>query len=209
VCEIREYLGPKLRTGACAARLVYEMAGHWCRMPQSFGGEPVLLNVHGIIDQIGEMERALNIPPATSFGVGPLRGIWHTGLRRQWLMAEGSLPDVQKSRESFIIQRLIARYTQLGWHSRTIDRGMVGLLAHASVLDGLAHADEKTNRGARPGLADQWIVFAKASGRNIYLTLCGHDESREAILERCLPAAREFNELAAIRPFRKLHKDRV
>src|SRR4029077_20081700 len=58
VRDVREYLGLKLTTGGCATRFLYELAGHKCRMPQSFGGKPLLVHVHAVMDQIGEMERA-------------------------------------------------------------------------------------------------------------------------------------------------------
>ena len=64
---------------------------------------------------------------------------------------------------------------------------------HWTIALAIAHA------GCR--LTGEWIVFAKAGGRNIYLTLGGHEEPDEAILECCLPAAREFGELASAEPF--------
>ena len=206
--DVREHLGLKLTTGACATRFLYELAGHWCRMPQSFGGKPLLVHVHAVIDQIGEMERAQNsqavkTKAASRFNGRTLGGLWHQHWFQASFMPQNLANEMEKHGESLIIKRLIERYGRDGWDSRTIDKEMVGLLVHASVFDALEHRASNNARAANSRLTGEWIVFAKAGGRNIYLTLGGHEEPDEAILERCLPAAREFRELASTEPFRR------
>jgi hypothetical protein len=50
-------------------------------------------------------------------------------------------------------------------------------------------------------MTGEWIVFAKANGGNIYLTLARYDETNEVVFSRCSPAAQEFPELASLAPF--------
>jgi hypothetical protein len=64
---------------------------------------------------------------------------------------------------------------------------------------GLSHCSGSVAR-KQSRLTGEWIVFAKANGRNIYLTLAGHDESNEAVLSRCSLAPEEFPELASLAP---------
>jgi hypothetical protein len=208
VRHVREHLTLRLTTGACATRLLYELAGHWCRMPQSFGGEPLLVDVHAVIDQIGEMEcaqnsRAVATKAASRFDTGPLEGLWHKHWFQASFMPQNLANEMEKHGESLIIKRLIDRYGRDGWGSRTIDKEMVGLLAHASVFGALEHRTGNARRGGKSRLTGEWVVFAKSEGRNIYLTLGGHEEPNEAILDRCLPAVREFRELATTKPFTK------
>jgi hypothetical protein len=197
VRDVREYLGLKLTTGGCATRFLYELAGHKCRMPQSFGGKPMLVHVHAVMDQIGKMERAQNsqavkTKAASRFNGKTLKGLWHQHWFQASFMPHNLAGEMEKHGKSLIIKR----HGRDGWESRTIDREMVGLLAHASMFDAGNSAP-----GAGCRLTGEWIVFAKAGGRNIYLTLGGHEEPDEAILECCLPAAREFGELASAEPF--------
>lgn len=208
VRHVREHLTLRLTTGSCATRLLYELAGHWCRMPQSFGGKPLLVDVHAVIDQIGEMERAQNsravaTKAASRFDTGPLEGLWHKHWFQASFMPQNLANEMKKHGESLIIKRLIERYGHDGWGSRTIDKEMVGLLAHASVFGALEHRTGNTGRGAKSRITGEWIVFAKSAERNIYLTLGGHEEPNEAILDRCLPAVREFRVLASTEPFSK------
>lgn len=206
VREIRGQLSAKLTTGVCATRLMYELAGHWCRMPQSFGRDVVLVDVNAVINQIGEMERARQpgaVPTkaASQFDAGPLKGLWHKHWFQASFMPENLANEMERHGASLIFKRLNDRYGRSGWDSRTIDREMVGLLAQASVFDAMDHRAGNTGRGSGSRLTGEWIVFAKTGARNIYLTLGGHDETNEAILARCLPAQREFSELAALEPF--------
>jgi hypothetical protein len=86
-----------------------------------------------------------------------------------------------------------------------IDREMVDLLAHATVFDAMDHRAGNASCGSRSRLTGEWIVFAKTRARHVYLTLGGHCETNEAILARCLPAQREFSELAGLEPFSMCH----
>lgn len=206
VREMREYVSLKLTTGACATRLLYELAGHSCRMPQSFGGNPLLVDVHAVLDQIGDMERtkhtqAAPTKAATPFKFGPLKGLWHKHWFQASFMVHNLANEMKKNGTSLIVRRLNDRYGPHGWDARTIDEEMVGLLAHASVFDALEYRAGTTGKGSASRLTGEWIVFAKLGPRNVYLTLGGHDETNEAILKRCLPAVQEFPELSQIEPF--------
>ena len=56
--DVREWLDLKLTSGACSLGLLYQLAGHWCRMPQLFGKHLLLVDVHAVFDQIGAMDGA-------------------------------------------------------------------------------------------------------------------------------------------------------
>jgi hypothetical protein len=210
VRAIRSHLAPRLTTGACATRLLYELAGHWCRMPQSFGGNVVLVDVHAVIEQIAEMERAAHsraVPTKApiQFDTGPLKGLWHKHWFQSSFMPENLANEMERHGASLIFKRLSERYGRNGWSTHTIDREMVDLLAHATVFDAMDHRTGSGRRGSRSRLTGEWIVFAKTRARNVYLTLGGHCETNEAILARCLPAQREFSELAGLEPFSMYH----
>jgi hypothetical protein len=53
-------------------------------------------------------------------------------------------------------------------------------------------AFENRAGSVRSRLTGQWIVFAKDSGRNFYLTLALHDETAEAIARRIHGCAFDF-----------------
>jgi hypothetical protein len=170
-------------------------------MPQSFGADVVLVDVHSVIDQIAVMERAVPRNAATQFAAGPLKGLWHS----HWSQASG-VPDhlandMAHHGGSLVFEWLTQRYGPAGWSSQTIDREMVDLLAHASVSNVLDHRAGNIADASGSRLTGEWIVYAKDAARNVYLTLGGHNETDEAILARCLPAQREFNELAILQPF--------
>jgi hypothetical protein len=78
--DMREWLQLKMTTGACSAGLIYQLAGHYCRIPQSFDERVLLVDVHAVLDQIGELEkapfaRAASTKPAEAFTAGPLKGL--------------------------------------------------------------------------------------------------------------------------------------
>jgi hypothetical protein len=145
--------------------------------------------------------RAVTAMVAAEFSTGPLKGLWHKHWFQASFMAENLENEMEKHGESLIVKRLKARYGRDGWTSQTIDQEMVALLAQASVFGAMDHRAGNAGRRAQSRLSGEWIVFARTGARNIYLTLGGHRETNEAILERCLPAQREFSELADIEPF--------
>jgi hypothetical protein len=175
-------------------------------MPQSFGGNVVLVDVHTVIEQIADMERArhsqaVSTNSATQFDTGPLKGLWHKHWFQASFMPENLANEMKRHGAALIFKRLSERYGRNGWSSPTIDRQMVDLLAHATVFDTMDRRVGNTGRGSGSRLTGEWIVFARTGARNVYLTLGGHHETNEAILARCLPAQREFSELASLEPF--------
>jgi hypothetical protein len=55
--EMREWLKFKTTTGGLSAGLVYQLARHYCRMPQLFGERVLLVDIHAVLGQIGGMEK--------------------------------------------------------------------------------------------------------------------------------------------------------
>ncbi len=88
LAEMRARMALKIVSGHCSERLLAQLAGHWCRMPQMFGDRELLIDVHTVADQIGVMEgaalsRAVPTKPATEFTAGQLAGLWH----KHWFQA--------------------------------------------------------------------------------------------------------------------------
>jgi hypothetical protein len=200
--DVREWLNLKLTTGVCANTLIAQLAGHCCRMPQLFGNQEILVDVHQVYDQIGRMEnatltRAVPTKAATEFKRMPLKGLWH----QHWFQALFLLPNLvvenARSGEDLISRRLRSHRGNDHLQGGPIDRIDIGLVAHAVVFDAL------DQRGERGCLTGEWIVFAKSRGRNIYLALGTHGDD-EAIYRRCLPAVQEFPELRELECFRSL-----
>jgi len=54
--DVREWLRLKTTTGACSAGFICQLAEHLCRIPQSFGGRPLLVDVHAVFDEIGALD---------------------------------------------------------------------------------------------------------------------------------------------------------
>jgi hypothetical protein len=203
---VAELLALKLTTGRCAAALIGVLAGHWCRMPQMLGGRPLLIDIHAVADQIGALEnaplsRAAPTKPAAEFTAGPLKGLWHKHWFQAGFMIKNLIDENEKSGLGLIHRRLRKHYSGVKFDGKPIDETDVKLLAHAAVFDALDYRAGNARRGAKPRLTGEWIVFAKSQGRNIYLTLGSHDESNEAILQRCLPGVREFPDLECTQPF--------
>jgi hypothetical protein len=203
--DIREWLQLKMRTGACCAGLVYQLAGHYCRIPQSFGKCVLLVDVHAVLDRIGELEKApfargAPTKPAEAFTAGPLKGLWHKHWFQASFLATNLMNETEKHGEMLIWKHLNAEFGRNRWIGETVTEKLAGGLAHAMVDGALAHRSGKLGR-KQSRLTGEWIVFAKTSHRNIYITLAGHDETNEAIFCRCAQAPKEFSELASLEPF--------
>lgn len=203
--DMREWLQLKMTTGACSAGLVYQLAGHSCRMPQSFGDRVLLVDVHAVFDQIGEMEKApfthaVRTKPAGAFTAGPLKGLWHKHWFQASFMATNLLNETDKHGEMVIRKHLNAELGRDRWIGETITEKLAGGLAHAMVNGALSHRSGNIGR-KHSRITGEWIVFAKTNRQNIYLTLAGHNETNEAVFSRCSMAPKEFPELASLEPF--------
>lgn len=80
--DVKEWLKLKMTSGSCSTGLVYQLAGHYRRMPQMFCNRLLLADVHAVFDQIGKLEktpltRAVPTKPAEPLA-GPLKGLWHS-----------------------------------------------------------------------------------------------------------------------------------
>jgi hypothetical protein len=204
VKDVREWLKLKTTSGSCSTGLVYQLAAHYCRIPQMFGDRLLLVDVHTVFDQIGELEkapltRAAPTKAAKPFTTGPLKGLW----RKPWFQASflmtNLLNETKKHGEMLIRKHLNDEFGRDCWIGEMITEKRAGKLAHAMVNGALSHRLGVERKRSR--LTGEWIIFAKANGRNIYLTLAGHGETNEAVLSRCSPAPEEFPVLASLAPF--------
>jgi hypothetical protein len=203
--DMREWLQLKMTTGACSAGLIYQLAGHYCRIPQSFGKRVLLVDVHAVLDQIGKLEkapfaRAAPTKPAEAFTAGPLKGLLHKHWFQASFLATNLLNETEKHGEMLIRKHLNAELGRDQWIGATITEKLTGGLAHAMVDGALSHRSGIIG-GKQSRLTGEWIVFVKTGRRNIYLTLAGHDETNEAVLSRWSLAPKEFPELASLEPF--------
>jgi len=203
--EMREWLRLKMTTGACFAGLVCQLAGHYCRMPQLFGERLLLVDVHAVLDQIGKMEKAPFVRAAPTkhaepFTTGPLKELWHKHWFQASFLVTNLLNETEKRGEMLIRKHLNAVFGRDGWVAELMTEKLAGELAHAMVDGALSHRSGRVAR-KQSRLTGEWIVFAKANSRNIYLTLAGHDETNDAVFSRCSSAPKEFPELVSLAPF--------
>lgn len=198
--EMRGWLQLKTTTGACSASLVHQLAGHYCRIPESFGSRPLLVDVHAVLDKIGELEKApltRSVPtkPASMFRAGALKGLWHV----HWFQASELVTNLRNETdrhgEQFIHRFLTEEFGRGGWVGEQMTEELASRLVHAAVEGAFVHRSGGAKR-KQSRLTGEWIVFAKMNGRNIYLTLAGHGETDEAVFTRCSKAREEFPELA-------------
>jgi hypothetical protein len=115
-------------------------------------------------------------------------------------LATNLLNETEKHGQMFIRKHLNAAFGRDRWVGELMTEKLAGQVAHAAVDGALSHRSGLSAR-KQSRMTGEWIVFAKANGRNIYLTLAAHDEANEAVLSRCLPALQEFPELAPLPPF--------
>jgi hypothetical protein len=125
-------------------------------------------------------------------------------LAKHWFQASflvtNLLNETEKRGEMLIRKHLNAVFGRDGWVGELMTEKLAGELAHAMVDGALSHRSGRVAR-KQSRLTGEWIVFAKANGRNIYLTLAGHDETNEAVFSRCSSAPKEFPELVSLAPF--------
>lgn len=202
--DVREWLRLKMTSGSCSNGLVDQLAAHYCRIPQMFGAR-LLIDVHAVFDQVGNLEKApltrvVPTKPAKPFTAGPLKGLW----RKHWFQASflitNVLNETEKHGEMLLRKHLNSEFGRNRWIGEVITEKLAGKLAHAVIDGALSHRSGGPQR-ERSRLTGEWIIFAKANGRNIYLTLAGHGETNEAVLSRCSLAPKEFPELASLAPF--------
>ena len=203
--EVRDRLALKVTSGSCSTGLIYQLAGHHCRIPQWFGDRYLLVDIHQVYDQVGELEktpltRAAPTNRAKPFTAEPLKGLWH----KHWFQADflvaNLLNETQKNGEMLIKRRLDQVFGRDSWEGQLLTKELAGQLADATVNGALNYRSGHSKKSSR--LTGEWIVFAKGrGGRNIYLALAGHRETNEAIFNRCALAPKEFPELSSTPPF--------
>ena len=207
--DMREWMILKLTSGACSHALISQLAHHYCRIPQRFGDEWLLVDVHAVLDQIGCLEqaprtRAVGTKPPEQFSDGLLAGLWH----KHWFQA-GFLQhnlrreaEYEKMRDRLWYGRFEQRRKQdpaLG--NETDVAKLAGQIAHVFTIDALKQRLGRDKQTTKSRLTGQWIIYGRPEKRNIYLTLATHTESQEDIITRCAPALTEFPDLKTISAF--------
>jgi hypothetical protein len=194
VKDVKEWLELKMTSGSTSTGLVHQIARHYCRIPQMFGDRLLLVDVHAVFDQIGRLEKApltRGAPLKPEPLRGPLKGLWHMHWFQASFLVKNLLNETKKHGDMLIQKHLNAELGRDRSIGETIGNLVCTTFEHRS-----GTAARKRSR-----LTGEWIVFVKANNRNVYLTLAGHHETNEAVLSRCLPAAKEFPELASLTPF--------
>ncbi len=145
------------------------------------------LNIFQIFDEIGLLEggtsaRGTRTKPATKFNRLPLRGLWHKHFAQA-----GFIPlNVRNHWERNDFE---ARVSEIIKDSKIPAEKKLDAAIHAFVLDGY------TARAAATQLTGEWIVFARESDVNYYLTLASHNEHDEAIFARVAECRSDFPQL--------------
>jgi hypothetical protein len=206
--EMRECLKLKTTTGAFSCGFVYQLAAHYCRIPQLFAGRELLVAVHSVMDQISVLENADHTRAVRTQPEAPLEGLLKGLHHKHWFQA-AFIPanlsnEMQKHGDMLIWKFLNDEFGRDEWVGQPVNEGVAGKLARVATIDAFNNrtgnrAGSKTNKFSR--LTGEWIVFAKSNRRNIYLTLATHDEPNQLVLARCSTALSEFPELASSEPF--------
>ena len=167
--DVREWLKLKMTSGSCSTGFVYQLARHYCRMPQMFGDRLLLVDIHAVFDQIGELEkapltRAASTKRAEPFTAGPLKGLWHKRWFQAGFLVTNLLNETEKHGEMFIRKHLNAVFGRDRWVGELMTEKLTGQLLHAMVDGALSHRSGSAAR-KKSRITGEWIVFAKANGR--------------------------------------------
>ena len=198
--EVREWLNLKLVSGAYSENLVYQLALSLRRIPLDFGTGSILVDPHVIYDQIGRIERKPaqivgSTKVATKFRKLPLKGLWH----KHWFQAYFLHRNLHEETKRFGGKLLNEQIKTLGLAEDShgyLTKEDWGALLHSYTMSAFSQRanrkDFRENSDDRGCFTGEWIVFSKTQGRNIYLTLGGHEEEDAVIMDRCGPAVRQF-----------------
>ena len=121
------------------------------RIPQSFGGRPLLVAVHAVFDEIGVLER---VARGTRTGkVEPLSGPLEGLFRKHWFQAAflpKNLSEETKQHGDAILWKFLkSKFDDNGWVGQPFTEQLAGELTHQMVRGALSHrsgTDAKKNR---------------------------------------------------------------
>jgi hypothetical protein len=157
--EVREWLVLKMVTGRYSSILVKELVRHM---------EQRTANVFTIYDEIEALERqqtarASRTKAARQFRGATLRGLWHKHYFQAAFLLQNLRNHWPEPKMAALFETVIGD-TTVAHHVRA------SRIAHGIVLEGY-----QTRAQARE-MTGEWIIYAKHSGTNYYLTLADHGE---------------------------------
>ncbi|RBB35693.1 hypothetical protein DPV79_27105 [Burkholderia reimsis] len=117
----------------------------------------------------GQPNGALNTKPPSEFSQAPLKGLWHKHFFSDLFVEQNIATQMTPKKLTEVVNRVAdpAR-------SSVITKDMIRELVH-EVTEGALLERESQNK-----LTGEWIVFAKHSGQNYYLTIAKHPAGRAA-----------------------------
>jgi hypothetical protein len=172
-------------------QLAWLSSGNLC----AFSGLACSFDERQIIAEIASLESSTGRgkgKPAEPFG-GRLRGFWHKHFFEARFMAKNLAEELEKNFNALFYRdfmRLWQNDPEL--KDETSVEKLSGLLSHVMVQRALENRAGRFKRGVKSRLTGEWIVFAKDSGRNFYLTLALHNETARAIACRIYGCALDF-----------------
>jgi hypothetical protein len=173
--EVEGWLQIKLVTGRCSNLLMDELAAHM---------QGRTLNVFVVYDEIGGLEgapltRPRSTKPATAFRGPVLGGLWHKHYSTPAFIGRNLLNHWTPARLA-VLTKEVAEDDSVPANRKE------SLLSYRMVMEG---HQERHRQGRVTG---EWIVYARGTAANTYLTLASHTEEDDAIRARVDQAAREF-----------------
>src|SRR6266516_240969 len=133
--DVREWLRLKTITGACSESFIYQLAWHLCRIPQSFGGRPLLVAVHAVFDEIGALERAPMARGTRTRGKveplsGPLEGLFHKHWFQAAFLPKNLSEETKKHGDAILWKFLKSKFGDNGWVGQPLTEQLAGELTH-------------------------------------------------------------------------------
>jgi hypothetical protein len=167
----------KLRTGKCSSLLRQQLAVNMVART---------IDVFAVYDELDQLEgsdpaRRTGTKKAEPLGHG-LKGLMHKHYKQAGLGSfyRNMINHWEKRENQRELWQLCNEFNK---------DGHAGKFAHGLVL----RSHER--RHAESEMTGEWIVYARIAGANYYLTLGGHGESEDAVIERVRSCFGEFPQL--------------
>ena len=175
---MRAWLDLKMVTGRYSAGLVDQMV---------YLVENRELNTFAILDEIGHLEGAPQSRPTRTKAAAPykgpvLAGLWHKHFFNARFLVKNVMNHWTEDSLLALIESILA-------DDAIPDEAKAGAIAHQVVKGGFE------DRAAAGKMTGEWIIYVPRDKRNYYLTLAGHAEADEAILQRVHACQGEFPDI--------------
>jgi hypothetical protein len=196
----RDWLDLKLGTGECAEGLVVQLAKSSCRIAQEFGEHEFLVDFHNVGDQIERLEAkspyvAGNTKPPRKFRRPPLKELWHAHWHQAQFIEKNIALEFNRDSGKAAFDGAMKLIRENPPRGQITEQHFIDAFIYSTIMGGYQRPGSRRKGNHVGCFTGEWIIYAKSSGRNLYLTLGSHAEDAEKIKERCRNAIEQFPEL--------------